>query len=104
MLTPDATWQELKNGPIYMNFDANSPIRVWVVEHEVYAYRGLEVRPFTEIKGLTGLVWVLVEASAVSRCRYGVSVTFWKGGATGWFPYGNARFPSNVTVQPQPNA
>lgn len=94
MMTPDATWQELKNGPVYMNFDVNTPIKVWVVEHEAYSYRALEVAPFEGAPGLKGLVWALMEASAVSRCKYGISVTFFKGCATGWFPYGNARFPS----------
>lgn len=84
MKTADETWNDLGKGPIY------EPIKVWVVEHEVYAYRCLEVKPFDEIKGVRGLVWALMEATCVSRSKDGVSVTFFNG-ATGWFPFGNAR-------------
>lgn len=90
MMTEDATWKLLRNGPLYADFDAEVPVRVWIVEYKHFADQALETRPF---EGLPGLVWALVEASSVSRSRGGVSVTFWRGGATGWFPYGNARLP-----------
>jgi hypothetical protein len=90
MLTPDETWQRLRQGPIYADFDARTPTKVWIVEHAAYAYRALETKPF---EGFPGLVWALVEASCVSRSRAGISVDFWQNGATGWFPYGNARLP-----------
>lgn len=95
MLTPDETWKRLRQGPIYANFETQKPTQVWVVEHEVYAYRALETKPF---EGIRGLVWALVEASCVSRSNTGISVTFWKGGATGWFPFGNACLPDAVQV------
>ena len=92
MQSEDATWSALKNGPIYADFEKSRPTKVWVVEHEVFAgHRALETKPF---EGIRGLVWALVEAMCVSRSRSGISVTFWKGGATGWFPYGNARLPA----------
>lgn len=92
MLTPDETWRRLRQGPIYADFDAKRPTQVWVVEHAALAeYRALETRPF---EGFVGLVWALVEASCVSRSNTGISVTFWKGGATGWYPFGNACLPA----------
>lgn len=88
MLSPDETWKLLCGGPRYADFDAGTPVKVWVVEYEHFTDRALKTRPF---EGLPGLVWALVEASSVSRSRGGVSVTFWHSGASGWFPYGNVR-------------
>lgn len=91
MLSPDATWTILQNGPIYANFEKSQPTKVWVVEREPFVGDcALETKPF---EGIRGLVWALVEATCVSRSRSGISVIFWKGGATGWYPFGNVRLP-----------
>ena len=91
MQTPEATWDALKNGPIYMDFDSDVPAKVWVVEHELFAkHRALEVKPY---EGVRGLVWSLVEATCISRSSSGINVTFFKSGGTGWFPLGNACLP-----------
>lgn len=79
-------WDVLGPGPLYAG---DRPIRVWVVEHELFAgHRALETRPFP---GLPGLVWALVEALCVGRSGLGISVDFAMGGSTGWFPSDNVQ-------------
>lgn len=100
MLNPDETWELLCDGPLYAEiFDAKVPVRVWIVEYEYKHFSdgalALETRPF---EGCPGLVWALVEASCVSRSRGGISVDFWHNGATGWFPYGNARLSQSAAA------
>ncbi len=87
-------WNSLVNGPVYANFSGSIPVQVWVVEYADFAHhRALEVAPHD---GPFGLVWALVEASSVMRSNSGISVTFWRGGGTGWFPRTNVRFPETV--------
>lgn len=87
MLTEiDRTRHALSQGPLYANWNSKEPRRVWVIEHKSYAYHALETKP---VDGFPGLVWALVEAMSVSRSRGGVSVTFWRSGATGWYPLEN---------------
>lgn len=94
MQTEDSTWAALKNGPVYADFERQRPTLVWVVEYAYLApHRALEIQPYLDAKVGSTLVWALVEASCVSRSRGGISVSFWKNGATGWYPYGNARLP-----------
>lgn len=86
MLTPEETLSVLNVGQICADFEKSQPTKVWVIEHEAYAYRALETRPF---KGYRNLVWALVEAMSISRTRNGINVVFWKDGTVGWFSYGN---------------
>jgi|SRR6478609_3652589 len=87
MVTKDDTWEALKEGPIYADWETQTPVQVWVVDHVAFVHHALEIEPF---EGFSGLVWVLVEAARVSRSGSGISVDFWKRGCTGWFPPGNA--------------
>lgn len=87
----ELTQKALEHGPLYANWSAREPRKVWVIEHAAYAYHALETKP---VDGFPGLVWALVEAMSVSRCRGGVSVSFWRSGATGWYPYENVKLAS----------
>lgn len=82
------TQNALSRGPLYANWNTREPRKVWVIEHVAYAYYALETKP---VEGFPGLVWALVEAMCISRERGGVSVSFWRSGATGWYPYENVK-------------
>lgn len=89
---------ELKSGPVYANFETHTPLRVWVVDHEVFATSALEVRPYDDSSVHTGLVWALYAAARVSRDGVGVAIDFWMRGAIGWFPAENASFSEPVST------
>jgi len=105
MKTVEETYAALKSASsnvLFADFDLGVPVKVWVIESKDRCnHRGLPTKPLADedipgmppgyFDGPRGLEWVLVEASSVGRTSTGISVTFWKMGATGWFPRGNCR-------------
>jgi len=103
-LTPDQTWKALENGPLYMNFDRDVPLLVWVLADRggFSAKVAVKTVPAEILSGVTGrplgLVWALVEATSVSRSGTGISVGYCRSGAGGWYPRGNALLPAAEEV------
>jgi hypothetical protein len=90
MLSDQETWALLKNGTLEKS--GRDSLLVWVIEHEVFKYRAIELKPHDHVD----LVWALIEARSVRKMRSGIVVMLPKNGTSAWFPRGNVRLSSHT--------
>jgi len=92
-LTPSETWDLLKAGKLYMDFEGDVPLHVWSVENDRF-FRYPGERVYVESEDGWKTLWVRQKVRSICRGASGDGVVLnFKNhnGASGWYPWQNVR-------------